>query len=192
MLSVVGLFRLSADMLKLKCDCAGSEMTVVKTSDGKVRLTVPCMLCPNPHHFTLGSNTFFNKDLFTLSCTHSGISLAMMGEENRVKAELARSELQLLDLMEKNGIIKLDELRGQSDFADPQVIEIIMYVIKELDEENKIYCKCDEGVEREFELDFEDESVNIRCKCCGASKSLAANSLISAHEFLNADSLELQ
>ena len=191
-LSVVGLFRLSADMLKLKCDCAGSEMTVVKTSDGKVRLTVPCMLCPNPHHFTLGSNTFFNKDLFTLSCTHSGISLAMMGEENRVKAELARSELQLLDLMEKNGIIKLDELRGQSDFADPQVIEIIMYVIKELDEENKIYCKCDEGVEREFELDFEDESVNIRCKCCGASKSLAANSLISAHEFLNADSLELQ
>jgi len=191
-LSVVGMFRLSADMIKLKCDCGGSEMTVVKGKDGKVKLTVPCMLCPNPHHFTLGSNVFFNKDLFTLSCTHSGISIAMMGEENNVKAELARSELQLLDLMDKNGMIKLDELRGQTEFADPQIIEIIMYVIKELDEEEKIYCKCQKDVQREFELDFDAESVNIKCKCCGASKSLPANSLISAHEFLNADSLELE
>ena len=191
-MSVVGLFRLSADMIKLKCDCGGSEMTVVMASDGRVHFTVPCMLCPNPHHFTLSSNTFFSKELFTLSCTHSGISIAMMGEENSVKAELARSELALIDLMEKNGIIKLDELRGQSSFTDPQVIEIIMYVIKELDEENKIYCKCAEGVEREFELSFDEETINISCKCCGASKSLVANSLISANEFLNADSLELE
>jgi len=37
-MSIVGLFTLTADMLKLKCDCGKSELTVVY-SDGKVRLT---------------------------------------------------------------------------------------------------------------------------------------------------------
>ena len=48
-MSLVGVFALSAEMLKLKCSCGESEMTIVKTSDGKIRFTVPCLLCPNPH-----------------------------------------------------------------------------------------------------------------------------------------------
>jgi hypothetical protein len=103
-LSVVGLFNLGADMVKLKCDCGKSEMTMVMTSDKKVRFTVPCILCPKPHNFTVSSNIFFNKELFVLPCPYSDINIAMMGEVNHVKAELSRTELELLDLLEKSGI----------------------------------------------------------------------------------------
>ena len=41
-MSAVGLFALKADMLKLKCECGKSEMSIVYGKDGKVRLTVPC------------------------------------------------------------------------------------------------------------------------------------------------------
>ena len=68
-MSVVNLFALRADMIKLKCDCGGSEMTLVHTKDNKVRFTVPCIFCPNPHHFTLSSHGFFDKEMFALPCS---------------------------------------------------------------------------------------------------------------------------
>ena len=135
-MSVVDAFRLSADMIKLKCDCGKSEMTLVRTNDGKVRFTVPCMLCPNPHNFTVSTSLFFGKDLFVLPCPYSDINIAMMGETNHVKAELSRTELELLDLLEKSGIESFEALHGEQFLTDPQVLEIITYMIKELDEEN--------------------------------------------------------
>ncbi len=191
-MSIVGLFALSADMVKLKCDCGNSEMSVIYSKDGKVRFTVPCILCPNPHNYTVSSNVFFNKELFVLPCPYSGVNIAMMGDTNKVKAELARTELELLDMLEKSGIDSFDRLRGEESLADPQVIEIITYVIRELDGEGKIHCNCKGDEEREFEIEFLPRSLRISCKACGASKEISTESLIDAHEFLNADSLILE
>ncbi len=191
-MSRVGMFDLSADMVKLKCDCGGSEMTVQKTKDGKYNLTVPCFLCPQPHRYTLSSNSFFDKELFALPCHYSGISIAVMGEINKVKAELARTELELLDMLEKSGIEGFDELKSEQSLPDPQVIEIILYVIKELDEEGKIQCNCPTEAEKEYEISFLEESILVKCSTCGASKEIPTASLIDAHEFLNADKLVLE
>ncbi|MBQ9112754.1 MAG: hypothetical protein IJY08_04150 [Clostridia bacterium] len=191
-MSVVDAFRLSADMVKLKCDCGNSEMVLVKTQDGKVRFTVPCMLCPNPHNFTVSTNLFFGKDLFVLPCPYSDINIAMMGETNHVKAELSRTELELLDLLEKSGIESFEALHGDQYLTDPQVLEIITYMIKELDAEGKIYCRCGEDEEGDYELELFKEGLRISCKKCGASKTVSTESLIEAHEFLNADSLTLE
>lgn len=193
-LSVVGLFNLGADMVKLKCDCGKSEMTMVMTSDKKVRFTVPCILCPKPHNFTVSSNIFFNKELFVLPCPYSDINIAMMGEVNHVKAELSRTELELLDLLEKSGLSDFSSLQndGEDTLTDPQIFDIIKYVIAELDEEGKIYCRCGEDEEKEYEAEVLPESIKISCKKCGASKTIPTNSLIAANEFLNIDSLTLE
>ena len=191
-MSIVGLFNLSADMVKLKCDCGGSEMSIVYTKDSKVRFTVPCILCPNPHQYTLSSSVFFSKDLFVLPCHYSGINIAMMGETNNVKAELARTELELLDMLEKSGVENFESIRGEQTLSDPQVLEIILYVIKELDEEGRIECKCEGEGEKEYEIEFLKDSMRVSCKACGASKEIPTQSLIDAHEFLNADRLVLE
>lgn len=179
-------------MIKLKCDCKGSEMTIVRNKDGKISFTVPCILCPEPHRYTLSSNTFFSKELFVLPCHYSGINIAMMGDANKVKAELARTELELLDMLEKSGVQSFDEFKGEQTLSDPQVLEILIYVIKELDEEGRIYCRCPEESEKEYEIEFLRESIKVSCKCCGASKEIPTASLIDAHEFLHADSLTLE
>lgn len=191
-MSVVDTFRLSADMVKLKCECGGSEMVMVKTGDGKVRFTVPCMLCPKPHNFTVSTNLFFDKELFVLPCPYSDLNVAMMGESNHVKAELSRTELQLLDMLEKSGVESLDVFHSEQYLTDPQVLEIVSYMIKELDEEGKIYCKCDNDGEGDYELEMTAEGLRVSCRKCGASKTVPTNSLIQANEFLNADSLTLE
>lgn len=191
-MSVVDAFKLSADMVKLKCKCGESEMTLVKSGDGKIRFTVPCMLCPTPHSYTVNTSLFFGKDLFVLPCPYSDINIAMMGDTNHVKAELSRTELELLDLLEKSGIESFDAFHGEQFLTDPQVLEIITYMIKELDAEGKIYCKCPEDSDGDYEIELLKEGLKISCRKCGASKVIATESLIDAHEFLNADSLTLE
>lgn len=196
-MGLVGLFTLSADMIKLKCSCGESEMSIVYSKDGKVRLTVPCILCPNPHSFTVNSSVFFKNDLFLLPCPYSDINICVTGEENNVKAELARTELQLLDLLEQSGLENFDAFHGEQTLTDPQIMDIIMFVLNDLDSEGKIYCKCDNS---EYSSDSEDryeaevlpEGIKVTCKRCGASKTIPSNSLISANEFLNAESLTLE
>ena len=179
-------------MIKLKCDCGGSEMTLVHTKDQKVRFTVPCIFCPNPHHFTLSSRGFFDKEMFALPCPYSGMNIALMGETDRVKAELARSELELLELLEENNAESFSALHEKQEFNDPQVLEIITYIIKELDDEGRINCLCESDEEGDYELEFLPDAVKISCKRCGASALLPTNSLIDAYEILGADSLELK
>lgn len=193
-MSAVSMFALKGSMVRLKCDCGHSEMEAVPTGDGKVRLKVPCILCATPHHYTVSEKIFFGKELFTLPCPYSDINICQMGEVNHVKAELSRVELQLLDLMEKNGITDFDALHKEAEqvLPDPQVLEIVLFVIRDLDEEGKIRCRCAEGVEHEYDAEVLPEGVRVTCRACGATKLVPAESLLEAHDFLNCDELILE
>ncbi|MBE6601044.1 MAG: hypothetical protein E7637_00855 [Ruminococcaceae bacterium] len=193
-MSAVGLFALSADMVKLKCTCGNSETSIVYSKDGKVRLTVPCLLCPNPHTFTLNSSLFFGKDLFTMQCPYSDMTVACIGDPNQVKAELARSELELLDLMEQSGINSFDSLKNDEEhLTDPQILDIIMFVIHDLDAEGKIRCKCDAHDNgRLYDAEVLNEGVRVSCRKCGATRLIPTDSGLGAHAFLNADELHLE
>ncbi len=194
-MSAVDVFSLNADMVKLKCTCQKSELTIVKTNDGKIRLVVPCILCPRPHNFVISSSIFFGKDLFVLPCAYSDINICFIGEMNHVKAELARSELELLDLLEQSGVDSFEALHGNEsvpDLTDPQILDIVMFVIKDLDEEGKIFCKCKDGEEKNFDVEVTDDGVKVSCTKCGASRLIPTDSTLAAHAFLNSDSLHLE
>ena len=190
-LSIVGMFSLSANRLKLKCDCGKSELDVV-LQDDKVRLTVPCIFCRKPHVFTVNKQIFYGRDLFVIPCPYSDINICFMGEENHVRAELARSELELLDMLEENGISDFSAFGGDGEvLPDPQVFEIIMFVIHDLEAEGKIYCRCPDG-EGEYDAEMTDGGIRIFCRKCGAQSIIPTASLIGAHDFLNCDSLHLE
>jgi hypothetical protein len=215
-LSAVGLFNLSADMVKLKCTCGKSELKIIYNRDGTVRLTVPCLICAQPHTFTVRSSLFFSDELFVLPCPYSDINICFTGEMNRVKAELARTELELLDMLEENGITDFSALHGdEKDLGDPQILDIVLFVIDDLDAEGKIYCRCHpdpaleggeagfessvaeetDGNDREgsrYEAEITDDGIKLTCRICGASRIIPTDSMLSAHAFLNADSLHLE
>lgn len=196
-MSAVSLFSLKGNMIRLKCTCGKSYLEVEPAPEQKLRLTVPCIICPKPHHFTVSENVFFNDELFALPCPYSDINIAVMGEINHVKAELARTELQLLDMMEKSGIESFSALHQEAEeqVTDPQVVEIVTFVIRDLDEEGKIYCKCPRGVgepECEYDAEILPEGVRVTCRRCGATKLVPTRSLLEAHDFLNCDSLTLE
>lgn len=194
-MSAVGIFALGGDMLKLKCTCGKSELTAVLQKDGKVRLTVPCILCATPHSYTLSSAVFFGKDLFALPCPYTDFNVALTGDANAVKAELARTELALLDLLEESGIKSLDPMHseGEETLSDPQIREIVMFVVQDLDAEGKIFCKCaPEENGRQYDAEILEEGIRVTCRKCAASRLIPTDSRLGAHAFLNADALYLE
>ena len=209
-MSAVGLFALSADMVKLKCTCGKSEMELVYSKDGKIRIKVPCIICPNGHSYTVSRNIFFGRDVFVLPCPVSNINIGFMGSLDHVKFELSRTELELLEILEENGVDSFSALHGDEDdnmLSDPQIEEIVMFVIRDLEAENKIYCKCnpapaegeirrgcDDGEEPEHVYDAEivEDGIKVSCPECGCSRVIPTDGLLSAHAFLNADALYLE
>ena len=205
-ISLVGLFTLSGDMIKLKCTCGKSEMQIIhRREDNQMRLSIPCIFCNKPHTYNVNSSMFFSKDVFLLPCPYSDINIGFVGESNKVKAELARTELELLDMLEENGIEDFKSLHGdEEDLPDPQVLDVITYVIKDLDAEGKIFCKCypdgrealpDGELEREdseYEIEMTDDGICVRCAKCGAKSISPTDSMLTAHAFLNRDYLQLE
>ena len=190
-LSAVSAFSFGGDMLKLKCECGQSEMTVVNSKDGKLRLTVPCLFCPTPHNFTVNSTMFFGKDLFVIPCPYTNVNICFLGELSEVRRELDRTELELLDMIGEENLAKLSASENEDILTDPQIFDIILFVIRELDAENKIFCRCEPGT-GDYEVEIVDDGIRITCKNCAATQLIPTDSLLGAHAFLHCDSLHLE
>lgn len=186
------MFSLTADMLRLKCPCGGSALEIVYTRDKKMRLTVPCFVCPSPHTYLVSSAVFFKNEIFTLACTCSGIDICFIGSESAVDRAIEENERELYELAGENGVSLLAQARDEVDLdsiSDPQVIDVLRYVLSELSEEGNIHCHCADG--GEYELQLGDESVYIVCNKCDAQLEIPAGSVDAAYAFLNADSITL-
>lgn len=197
-ISMVGIFALSGDMIKLKCDCGKSELMMTYDKEDKVRLTVPCIICPKPHNFTVSKRLFFSKEVFRLGCTFTGLELCFIGAKDAVIEALSENESMLLGMFEEAGVTSLDALHKDNTYDlidDPAIEEIIRFMLVELKDEGNIHCNCEEGQEPSYTFEFvapEYDTVRIFCEKCGASVEIPMTSVINANAFLHCDELYLK
>jgi len=110
-ISLVGVFSLSGDMMRLKCSCGQSELQMVKTNDGKLRLNLPCLVCTKPHNYTLSISTFFGSDrVFTIPCALTGLDLCFIGKKDDVLAALDEANNELVRMMQDAGLEDLEDI----------------------------------------------------------------------------------
>ena len=196
-LGYVGEFALSADMLKLKCDCGESELSVTYTNDKKIRLSVPCLFCESPHNFVVTQNVFFERETFILSCPYTKVDICFVGKPEALQKELDRSAKELNALFEENNMSlpaweESDDEEKAEDTAlltDPQVYDIVRFVVSDLKAENLISCPCSSG---EYEVEIVSGGVRVFCTECGAERFYAIHSVGAAQDFLSIDKIVLE
>lgn len=192
---MVGVFALTADMLRLNCPCGKSDMEIQYGKDKKLRLKVPCFMCPQPHSFTVSSQMFFDRDVFALPCAYSGIDVCYVGSEDAVAEATKKADEEMMELLGDTDASGFAAARGECAenqlISDPQILDIVNFVIRDLDEEGKITCKCpqDEGC---YSVEVTGEGIKVRCERCGAKADIPVSSTLSAQAFLNCDHIELQ
>lgn len=189
--SIIGVFSLSGDMIKLKCPCGKSELVLTYSKDQKISLTVPCILCPSPHKFTISSNAFFERDFLELCCTYSGIGICWLGNKDKVFEALDRNYKELTELLGVENFDALSSMRGHNDnmLPDAQIADIVHFLLSDMSEEHSIHCDCKEN--GKYDFDFDDDSVVIYCTQCNKEKHFKLDSVQSAENFITMTSLTL-
>ena len=192
-MSMIGTFALSGDLIKLKCSCGESELIISYTNDNKIRLTVPCLACENPHNFSISSDTFFNRDLLELSCKSLGINICFIGNKDKVFEAIERSDKELAEMMGEYSLDDIGRLGGDSEgsMTDAAVHDLVRFMLCELKDENAILCNCKDG-QGEYDFRFTSEGVEIYCEKCGAKKIFDINSIQKANDFIAIDEIDLR
>ena len=192
--SIVGVFRLNADRLVLKCACGESSMSLSRSADGKIRIEVPCLVCAASHNYTVSESLFFSEKLFLLPCHASGLDVCFIGGQREVEDALDSTYERLKLLIEDAGITEEDIFSGnqkQPELPDAQIYDILNFVVRELEYEHNIHCDCGTGP---YTLYFSEdgESIIVMCESCNAHKAFPANSLTAANDFLNINEIVLE
>lgn len=188
--TIASLFSLNGDLFKLKCDCGGSFMTVRPEGDS-YRLSVPCVSCPRPHDYLLSKTVFFDSESFIIPCSLCGIDICFLGHSDKVSEAIKYSNDQIVKMLGDYAIQQIKAKDNDINIVDPQIMEIVRFVVNDLHEEGKIYCNCKDN-DGDYVVDILDDFVSINCKKCGAKAIVPADSTIAAYDFLNSDSITLK
>lgn len=193
-IGLVGKFALHANMLRLKCSCGDEQSLDITLSDGKVRLSVPCLFCRQNHSYVVSESLFFENDRFLLNCPYSNMDIAFIGDEDTVSQELSRTETELNMLMknleaEELSDIQPEEMTEAEILPDPAVYDTLRFVVKDLEADGKLICPCGKGP---YDLRFTDSGVQVWCESCGASYDFNATSPTMAEEYLGLTELSLK
>ena len=193
-MSAVGMFSLSADMIKLKCDCGHSELTVVYTNDKKVRLSVPCIFCKQNHNYVVAQSIFFGRELFLLNCPYSNMDICFIGDKEKCDEQLVRTGKEIEQLLEALEAESHKELQPQDMdeeeiLTDPTVYDAIWFLIKELEYDGKIDCPCHAGG---YQLRYCREGVQAYCPECGATYTFDTRAEAASEEYLKLDEIKLK
>jgi hypothetical protein len=121
----------------------------------------------------------------------SGVDICFIGKEKPVEDAIIRSNEEIIEMVGGGDLasIKNDE-KDRFSLSDPQIIDIVKYVINELFDEGKIYCDCTDG--GDYVSEIYDDHITLRCRKCGKSADIDTSSVIKAHDFLETDSLTLK
>ncbi len=195
-LGICGDFALAGGrMMKLKCPCGESALTAVGANDNKIRLTVPCLLCNGDHHYLVSESVFYGRELFLLNCAYSNLDICFVGDEASVKKALDNNEKELSRLFAEAGLSSLSHLHAESEeeqeyaLPDTQVLDIIRFLVRDLEDEGKIDCPCHNG---EYEVELTNRGVRVFCLNCEGEYMFPVNSIEAAQDFLSVDRIILE
>lgn len=190
---LIGQYALAADMLRLKCPCGKSAFELHIGKDKKVRLSVPCILCGKNHDFTVAPPLLFTRDLLTLPCPYSGVSIGFAGKRENITEALQSADARLQTIAADYAAESVRDLQPQDLDEDeivpePQVYDIVRLLMLDLEADGKIDCPCHAG---KYDIRYTKDSVQIFCPRCGATHDFPAASVAAAQDFLNLSMLQL-
>ena len=215
--SVVGVFALSGNMIKLKCPKFDSELKMTYTSDEKLRLSVPCYLCGNDHEFILSKTSILQRPITLLPCPLAGMDVCFIGDKKNVEEQLERADKELYEMLEENNALDFFDNDGEEEQNGPLTPDLsllpqISTVTKELMADGLIKCDCQvkqgdtlssgdvnnmlllggkpvNNCNGDLELVVRYESFAIRCCSCGCEYKITEDNFDS---FCEADEIILK
>ncbi len=209
-LSMMGVFRLSGDMIKLKCQCGSSRLVITRQPGDKLSLEVPCIFCEESHRYVIDRKQFFSRKAFSLTCRVTGLDVCCIGGEEAVKQYAEESDVKLDGILKDCGFASLEDYlgrvamsRGDDGEADEgseeeeilvdegDVIAAADFILSELQEEQAIHCGCAHS-SGDYAYRYQGGILQCFCRTCGSEVEMPLRTNAELRAFLDLDELELE
>lgn len=211
-LSMMGVFQLSGDLIKLKCSCGGSGLTIERKGNDKLNLQIPCLFCEETHSYTIDRHHIFSNKAFSLTCQVTGLEVCCIGGEEAVR-EYASEQDEKLDAILRDcgfesleayltqtaaarlgGIEEEEEEPGEEEevlIDESEVVAAADFILSDLTEAGALHCACEEG-EGEYAYSYQDGILQIFCRKCASESEIEMRTGADLRGFLDLDELELE
>ena len=132
-------------------------------------------------------NGMLSKGYEKLDDNTVGHEMSKFAENFRANDELLRAlEEKTVRIAEENRI--REEREKEDILPDTQVLDVVRFLIRDLEEEGRIDCPCHNG---DYEVAFADDGVLVYCRNCEGRHFFPVRSIEAAEDLLSCDSLTL-
>ncbi len=167
-------------------ECKKSNFDLSLTPSGSIKVIVPCLMCPHPHPYTVSKEIFFERDIFILSCSFTGLDICFMGNENEVEDEIDRSGAEISALTDEEFIGDENKKSADMMVADTSVMREVLFAIGNLEAQKKISCVCKSKAVKVI-VDY-DKAVVV-CKVCARKIDVPARNRFDANNAIDLESI---
>ncbi len=179
--------RLGKGKVSMQCiQCHKSQIDISRLPSGAVNIIAPCLVCPHPHSYNLSYEMFFEREIYCLPCSFSGIDICFIGDMDSVEDEIIRSGGEISAILEATREQDDRASDASAMLADTSVMREVLFAIGNLEEEKKIKCVCGSSAVKVL-LDY-DKAIII-CKVCAKKKEIAARTRIDANAAIDMDEI---
>lgn len=190
---LMGEFALNAHAMRLKCACGKTSLDISATHDKKIKFSVPCVLCKENHNFVVSPALFFERDIFLGGCPYANVNILFIGEKEKIDNAVFENDKVLSKLIADMGVESLEDLQPtdmdeDEILPDASVYDLIRFVVKDLEAEEKVDCPCHSG---NYNLRYAPGGIQVYCEDCGATYFFSCVSAAAAEEYLTVDEIKL-
>ena len=168
--------------------CHKSQMEISRLPDGVISLTVPCLMCPHSHPYKISEEMFFSKDIYTFSCSFSGLDICFIGkDEDLVDDEIDASGALISAMLEETKECDANAGSAEVMVADTAVMREVLFALGQLYDQKKINCKCGSKSVKVL-IDY-DKAVVV-CKVCSNKTYINARTRFDANAAIELEHLD--
>jgi hypothetical protein len=181
--------RMLQNGFKFECmECKKSFFETKYSSDGSVNFLVPCLMCPHPHPYKVSKDMFFNRDIYCLSCSFTGLDICFFGDDELVEDEIDRTSAEISELM----LMTKDDQEGKKSadmmVADTSVMREVLFAIGNLETDKKIKCHCGS---KSIKAIVDYDKVKIVCKVCSSEQVIPARNKFDANNAIELENIDI-
>lgn len=164
---------------------------MANAGDDKIRITIPCIFCPSPHHYVVSRKLLMTRELFTFPCAYAGLDILFVGTKGEVMKAVEVSDKELNSLIDETELAGVHKANEDDLFVDEHQRDMVLFVLSDLAEEERIHCECED--KGDYLVEITANGVRISCKKCGAARDIACvGSTIDTQAILDCTDLYLQ
>lgn len=169
------------ESVKIHCECGKCLLTIQHRDRRNYYVQSECIMCDAKHSYIYRSKELWNEKGLSLVCDNTGIDVGFIGSRETVMQSIKRADRSIRTFS--------DELGYDRYYINPEVMNQVLEMLRNLSEEGLMSCSCGE---EQLEVEVYPDRVELYCTNCDAVGIILAETVKDLHSVRSLHRVQLE